>query len=176
MDHVILEDTDLALSESMRCRRLQFGLVPPKIADDGAEQDYVDKFKRLLDYLGKLREKDETSKDLDVKIIMKKDDEKVDPSKTVLSVRRGTTEEMRKFTIRLRKGKRDLYEWVEVAFDSVFDTSRSYRIMFNWLIARTSKVEAQVQLLQRRCVQYGLELVIFPQTCISRDLFLNPVS
>jgi len=109
-----------------------------------------------------------------VKIISRKE-ERADASKTVLSVRRGTTEEMRKFKVRLRKGKRDLYEWLEVAFDSVFDTSRSYRIMFNWLVASSSKVEAQVQLFQRRCVQYGLNLISFPQTCISRDLFLNPL-
>jgi hypothetical protein len=176
MDHLILEDVDLELSESMRCRRLQFGIIPPKIEDDEAEQEYVDRFQRLLDYLGKLRERDEASKDLNVTTITRKDGDRPDPSKTVLSLRRGTTEEMRKFKVRLRRGKEDLYEWVEVGLDSVFDTSRSYRIMFNWLVARTSKVEAQVQLVQRRCVQYGLELVSFPQTCISKDLFLNPVS
>lgn len=176
MDHLILEDVELELSEPMRCRRLQFGIIPPKIETDEAEREYIDKFKRLLDYLGKLRETDEASKDLNVSIITRKDGERPDPSKTVLSVRRGTTEEMRKFKVRLRRGKQDLYEWVEVGLDSVFDTSRSYRIMFNWLVARTSKVETQVQLVQRRCVQYGLELVSFPQTCISKDLFLNPVS
>ena len=44
------------------------------------------------------------------------------------------------------------------------------------LVASSAKVEAQVQLLQRRCVQYGLQLTPFPQSTISRNLFLNPVS
>ena len=168
MDHVILEDIDIKLSVELRCRRLQFGLIPPKVADDASEQEYIEKFQRLLDYLGKLREKEEASTELVVKTLTRKG-ERPDLAKVLQSARLGTTEEMILFKIRLRKGK-----WVEVWIDSVFDTSRSYRIIFNWLVASTSKVEAQVQLVQRRCVQYGLELISFPQTCISRDLSLSP--
>ena len=168
MDHVILEDIDIKLSVELRCRRLQFGLIPPKVADDASEQEYIEKFQRLLDYLGKLREKEEASTELVVKTLTRKG-ERPDLAKVLQTARLGTTEEMILFKIRLRKGK-----WVEVWIDSVFDTSRSYRIIFNWLVASTSKVEAQVQLVQRRCVQYGLELISFPQTCISRDLSLSP--
>lgn len=173
MDHVILEDIDMELSMSLRCRRLQFELMPPKLDTDEAEQEYIEKFKRLLDYLGKLREKDEASNDLVVRTL-KRNDERFDITTTLQNARLGTTDAMSRFKIRLRKGKKDAYEWVEVSIDSVFDTTRTYRIMFNWLVASTSKVEAQVQLVQRRCVQYGLELISSPQVCISRDLFLNP--
>jgi hypothetical protein len=173
MDHVILEDIDMELSMSLRCRRLQFELMPPKLGTDEAEQEYIEKFKRLLDYLGKLREKDEASNDLVVRTVTR-NDERPDIMTTLPIARLGTTDAMNRFKIRLRKGKKDAYEWVEVSIDSVFDTTRTYRIIFNWLVASTSKVEAQVQLVQRRCVQYGLELISSPHICISRDLFLNP--
>lgn len=175
MDQLILGDIDKGLSEAMRCRRLQFGLIPPKSLDDDVEQEYIDKFKRLLDYLGKLQEKEDASQELDVKIV-RKADERSAPSKGLINLRRGTTEEMRRFTIPLRKKENDLYECAEVSIDSTFDTTRSYRIMLQWLVASTNKVEAQVHSLQRRCVQYGLELSTFPQLSISRDLFVNPVS
>jgi len=75
----------------------------------------------------------------------------------------------------LRKGgKRDTLEWMEVAVDSTFDTSWSYRIMFSWLVASSGKIDAQVQLLQRRCTQYGLNLVPFPQITLSKNVFLYP--
>ena len=173
MDHVILEDIDMELSMPLRCRRLQFELLPPTIACDVDEQEYIEKFKRLLEYLGKLREKDDASDDLAVKTLTRKD-ERLDMSIELQSARLGTTEKMNRFKIRLCKGQQVTYEWVEVSIDSVFDTSSTYRIMFNWLVASTSKVEAQVHLVQRRCVQFGLELISSPQVCISRDLFLNP--
>ena len=173
MDHVILEDIDMELSMPLRCRRLQFELIPPKVTDDVAEQEYIEKFKRLLEYLGKLREKDDASDDLAVEIVTRKD-EHPDMLVELKNARLGTTEKMKRFKIRLCKGQKVTYEWVEVSLDSVFDTNRTYRIMFNWLVASTSKVEAHVQLVQRRCVQYGLELISSPQVCISRDLFLNP--
>ena len=58
--------------------------------------------------------------------------------------------------------------------------AKVYMYVMWWIISRlvasSAKVEAQVQLLQRRCVQYGLQLTPFPQSTISRNLFLNPVS
>ena len=63
---------------------------------------------------------------------------------------------------------------MEVVVDSTFDTSWSYRIMFHWLVASSNKVDAQVQLLQRRCNQYGLDLKRFPQITVSRNVFVNP--
>lgn len=173
MDHVILEDIDMELSMPLRSRRLQFELIPPKVTSDADEHEYIEKFKRLLEYLSKLREKDEAFDDLAVKTLTRKDD-RPDMLVELQSARLGTTEKMKRFKIRLCKGQQVAYEWVEVSLDSVFDTTRTYRIMFNWLVASTSKVEAQVQLVQRRCVQYGLELISSPQLCISRDLFLNP--
>jgi len=62
----------------------------------------------------------------------------------------------------------------EVVIDATFDTSWSYRIMFNWLLASAERVEAQVQLLQRRCSQFGLNLVPFPQITVSKNVYLGP--
>jgi DEPDC5 protein C-terminal region len=65
-------------------------------------------------------------------------------------------------------------EWIEIVVDSTFNTQWSYRIILNWLVASSGKVDTQVQLLQRRCVQFGLNLVPFPQVTVSRSVFLNP--
>jgi len=175
MDHIILEDIGESFKNGMRCRRLQYGLIPPKLCDDEAEQLYVEKFKNFLDYLGKLCESDEASSELGIEIITSTNKPISDPTKITRKLRRGTIEEMKSFFIKLRTRKKEIYEWVEVAIDSVFEVSKTYRIMFYWLIAGTGKVEALLQQMQRRCTQFGLEMTSFPQTCIARDLLINPV-
>ena len=154
----------------MRFRRLMFGLIPPKFVTLEDEQDYVTKFKRLSDYLCKLRDSDKDS--FTVKITSSADP----PPNLYETVAVTGFETMHRSTVQLRKGKQDHpFEWIEVAIDSEFSTSKSYRILIHWLAASSSKVEAQVQLLHRRCTQYGLSLTVFPQTSISRDMLLNPV-
>lgn len=153
----------------MRFRRLMFGLIPPRFTTPQEEEDYVAKFKRLSDYLCKLREADKAA--LDVKIVTSADSApNLFETKNITGV-----DSMRKSAIQLRKGKKESFEWIELATDSEFSTSKSYRIMYNWLAASSNKVDNQVQLLHRRCIQYGLSLHVFPQTSISRDLLLNPV-
>ena len=153
----------------MRFRRLMFGLIPPKFKSPQEEEEYVAKFKRLSDYLSKSREADNAT--LDVKIVTSAD---TAPNLFETKIITGA-DSMRKSAIQLRKGKKESFEWIELATDSEFSTSKSYRIVYNWLAASSSKVDNQVQLLHRRCVQYGLSLNVFPQTSISRDLLLNPV-
>ncbi len=160
------------MEEGLRFRRLIFSVLPDRFAEKSSEEDYLGKFKRLLEYLSKLRDKDDAKRDdLDIKIISSSNA----PSDGEGS-RKGITDSMKRFNVLLRKGKRDPLEWIEVAVDSVFDTKRSYRIVFNWLVASSQKVENQVQLLQRRCAQFGLNLVSMTQTSVARNLFLNPVS
>jgi hypothetical protein len=162
----------------MRFRRLMFGLIPESFQDVGTEQEYIAKFSRLVEYLGKLREKEDSQSSLNINIVSSVD-EKLDGGGDLWKVRRGTSDTMLRFTVQLsksRKGKRDPFEWIEIAVDSVFDTARSYRIMFNWLVASSAKVETQVQLLHRRCTQFGLHLISFPQTTISTNLFVHAVS
>ena len=162
----------------MRFRRIMFGLIPDRFEDPSAEQEYIAKFLRLVEYLEKLREKDDSKRRLSVKVISSADERRDRKGNDVLSLRRGTTDEMIRLTVQLRKLKRDRdpFEWIEIAIDSTFDTSRSYRIMFNWLAASSPKVDAQVQLLYRRCTQFGLKLTSFPHATISRNLFIHPVS
>jgi hypothetical protein len=81
---------------------------------------------------------------------------------------------MVRFYIQLRTGKRDNLEWMEVALDATVDTSWSYRIMFDWLVASSGKVDTQVQLLQRRCTQYGLRLILLPRVTYLKNVYLNP--
>ena len=174
VDNIICGEEDRQLEVGMRFRRLMFGLIPEAFKNEQAERDYIAKFQRLLEYLGKLREKPAAENPLDVSIVTSAD--KKTTSEDIFKVRRPSEDSMIKFTIPLRRGKRDPFEWMEIALGSTFDSSCSYRIMFNWLVASSAKVEAQVQLLHRRCTQFGLYLVSFPQTTISRDLFLHTVS
>ena len=174
VDNLICGEEDRTMEEGMRFRRNMFGLIPENFKDVAAEQDYISKFLRLVEYLSKLREKEDMRTALGVKIISSAD-EKQNKREEVLKSRLGISESMIRFVVQLRKGKRDPFEWIEIAIDSTFDTARSYRIMFNWLVASSAKVEAQVQLLHRRCNQFGLYLHSFPQTTISRNLFLHPV-
>ena len=169
MDRIICGDEDKALREGMRFRRLMFGLIPPKLGTLKEEEDYIAKFKRLSEYLSKLRDADNVA--LDVKIVTS-----AESAPNLFETKKPTgADYMRKSAIQLRKGKKESFEWIELATDSEFSTSKSYRIVYNWLAASSSKVDYQVQLLHRRCIQYGLKLHFFPQTSISRDLLLNPV-
>ena len=153
----------------MRFRRLMFAIIPPTFATSQEEEDYVAKFKRLSEYLCKLREADNTT--LDVKVTTSED-----KPPNLFETRNVTgADTMKKSAVQLRKGKLDPFEWIELATDAEFSTSKSYRIVYNWLAASSNKVDTQVQLLHRRCIQYGLSLIFFPQTSISRDLLLNPV-
>jgi hypothetical protein len=54
---------------------------------------------------------------------------------------------MKRSAVQLRKGKRDPFEWVELASDAEFVTTKSYRIVYNWLAASSGKVDTQLQLL-----------------------------
>lgn len=174
MDNLICGEEDRQLEVGMRFRRVMFGLIPESFRNSDSEQDYISKFKRLLEYLGKLREKSAEDMPLDVKIITSKDP--VAEIDDIFQVRGPSEDSMIKLTIPLRRLKRDPFEWMEVAIGSTFDTRSSYRIMFNWLVASSAKVETQVQLFLRRCSQFGLPTMSFPQTTISRDLFLHSVS
>ena len=154
----------------MRFRRLMYALIPPKFSTPEEEQDYVAKFKRLTDYLTKVREGDSAQQDLKVTT-------SADPQPNLFETKTVTGgESMHRSVVQLRKGRQDPFEWIELATDFEFSTSKSFRIVYNWLAASSSKVDAQIQLLHRRCTQYGLNLIFVPQTSISRDLLLNPVS
>lgn len=177
VDNLICGEEDRTMDVGMRFRRVMYGLIPQDFKSFEQEEEYVSKFQKLLSYLEKLREKDETASKLDVPIITSKDrnqEGKEDVSR--MKARRDMTDSMIRFSVQLLRGKRDPFEWIEIAIDPTFDTSKSYRIMFNWLVASSAKVEAQLQLLQRRCTQFGLKLISFPQTTVSWNLFLHAVS
>jgi hydroxylamine reductase (hybrid-cluster protein) len=82
-----------------------------------------------------------------------------------------------KFIVHLRKTKRDKYEWMEVVISPAnYHTKRSFHITFRWLVASSVKIDTQVQLLQRRCSQYGLQLISTTCTSLDSKLYLHPVS
>lgn len=174
VDRIICGDEDRELREGMRFRRLMFGIIPDKFVDKVGEEVYIAKFRRLLEYLNKLRDKDEFGSDLRIKFVSKFDIIDENDNSRVESAPGIAHNAMQRFYVQIRKGKRDTMEWIEVVVDSTFNTSWSYRIIFNWLVASSGKVDTQVQLLQRRCSQYGLNLIPFPQITVSRNLYLYP--
>ena len=175
VDNIICGDDDREMREGMRFKRVMFGIVPDNFGVDRAAEDaYVAKFRRFLEYLEKLRDKAEASTPLSIKFVTSLEKENQIESQRLESLPGVERSSMVRFYVQLRKGKGDILEWMEVALDATFDTSWTYRIMFNWLVASSGKVDSQVQLLQRRCTQYGLRLIPFPQITVSRNVFLNP--
>jgi DEPDC5 protein C-terminal region len=181
VDRIICGDEDREMREGMRFKRIMFAVIPPRFESDDAEKAYIGKFKRLLEYLEKLREKDESDRPLNIKIVSSADKKKA--QHTVAGQQQGQQvfstpgiagSSMVRFYVQLRKGKSSNFEWFEVAVDSTFETTWTFRIMFHWLVASSGKIDTQVQLLQRRCTQYGLNLVPFPQQSVSRNVFWNP--
>lgn len=83
----------------------------------------------------------------------------------------------KKFKAQLMKGKRNsMYQWMDILFPEIFDTRKTYRIVFSWLVASAAKVEAQIQLLKRRSAEYGINIVCVPAHSMSSTMFLHPVS
>eukprot|EP00980_Cylindrotheca_fusiformis_P010443 scaffold2322_cov135-Cylindrotheca_fusiformis.AAC.2 len=171
VDNIICGEEERRMWDGMRFRRLMFGLIPESFQDREAEEAYVSKFSRLVEYLGKLREKEDENQTLDIKIVRRADGNNIETQDA--NAKRVSSDAMVRFAVQLRRRKRDPFEWLEIAIDSTFDTRRSYRITFNWLVASTSKIDAQIQLLHRRCTQFGLRLICFPQTTISPNLYLH---
>eukprot|EP00977_Amphora_coffeiformis_P002947 scaffold568_cov160-Amphora_coffeaeformis.AAC.4 len=174
VDRILSGDSDRELREGMRVKRLMFILIPETLSSTDSEEKYVGKFKRLLDYFGKLRPKEEAETPLNVRIITssyKSDDEDDDPFDSTPGIE---GKSMVRFYVPLRKGRVDQFEYTELSMDATFNTAWSYRIIVNWLSASTTKIEAQIQSLQRRCTQYGLALTVAPQLSVARNVFLNP--
>lgn len=61
VDRIICGDEDKTLRDGMRFRRLMYAVIPPKFSSTQEEDEFVGKFKRLSDYLCKLRKADNTT-------------------------------------------------------------------------------------------------------------------
>lgn len=172
VDRLICGAEDREMREGMRFRRLMFGIIPPKQTDIQEEQDYVAKFKRLLDYFERLRGKGADEAELNVKFVTSESRPPFDKHGRTISVPNLGPDSMKRFYVQLRKGR--LMEWMEIAVDSTFDTSWTYRIVFSWLVASSGKVDAQVQMLQRRCTNFQLELIPLPSVTTASNVFIQP--
>ena len=173
VDRIICGDEDREMREGMRFKRIMFAIIPERFDSTAKEQEYTAKFLRLLEYLNKLRDNHFSPEQIDIKLVSTADKREEDVSGPVESEPGISRSSMQRFYIRLKKGKRESIEFIEVVLDSTFDTSWSFRIIFNWLVAGANKVETQLQLLQRRCTQFGLNLVPFPQITVSKNVFDN---
>ena len=175
VDRILSGDTDRELRDGMRSKRLMFIILPDKFSNNEGEEKYIGKFKRLLDYFGKLRPKNEADAPLNVRIVTAADSQSSDESDDPFDSTPGIEgKSMVRFYVPLRKGRVDQFEYTELSLDATFNTTWSYRIMVSWLSASTTKMDTQVQLLQRRCTQYGLTLITAPYVSVSRSVFLNP--
>lgn len=171
VDNLICGDQDKKLTEGTRFRRIMFRIIPDYFTDVASEQEYVKKFKGLLEYLAKKLLK-EPAVEQDIKIVTTADPRSEEGS-NIKRPRWRRVDPFKYFTIQLNKGA-EHYQWMEWVMDAVFDTRKTFKIMLHWLVANAVKVEAQVNLLQRRCSQFGLRLVGFPQDSISANVYLHP--
>ena len=173
VDNLICGDAEQKLFETSRYRRIMFRIIPEHESDPGKEAEYVKKFQRLLDYISRQMLKQNDPKEMDIKIIGSTDMED-DDAGTSGNRRRGAFDPFKYYRMALRKGSSETYQWMEIVMESTFDTRNTYKIMLHWLVANAIQVDAQSQLLQRRCAQYGLRLVPFPQDSIASGVQLHP--
>lgn len=165
---IVCGDGEMRLFEGSRYRRIMFRILPDEniMNDPKKEADYVKKFQRLLDYIGK-QFLDITPDQMGIKIVTTADAEE-ETNKKRMSF------DNKHFRVPLKKGSAKRNQWLEMLIDSTFDTRTSYKIMLNWLVASAVQVGAQVKLLQRRCAQYGLRLISFPQDSVTGGVQLHP--
>lgn len=161
VDMLISGDAFAHILEGMRFPRISFVIIPPQFANLDEEKDYSSKFIRLVEYFIKLQPKDADKTNIDIYL-------------TNDSNPKGSNND-RRFIVDLRKRSDEKYEWMEMVHDSNCDTRRTFRITIQWLVAVSAKIDQQAQLLQRRCIQYGLKLVSVPHYSALTSCFLNPV-
>lgn len=162
LDMLISGDEVTNIVEGMRQPRISFVIIPDSFIDSQGENDYLCKFQRLVEYLGKLHPKDE-AKNFSIEIVTTSSD--ADPK---------ASSGDKRFVADLRKKRDDKYEWMELVLDSNCDTRRTFRLTIQWLVCVASKIDQQAKLLQRRCSQYGLKLVKVPHYSCLRSCFMNP--
>ena len=158
------ENTRVILNDKMKYRRIAFSIIPDKFSDRRAEDMFLKKIRRLIEYLEK-----QARKDLPIRILSS--DQLLVQSAQESS---SSHDPFTHFIMDVRKREKEKYEFIEVAVDKQFVPRKSYRIIFKWLICSAAKVEDQVKMLQRRCSQYGLFLVNSPEMSSYSDIFLNP--
>lgn len=124
--------------------------------------------KRFVEFLEKL-----AKKDLDIKMVSSHNRQS-ESAQEGGKRRRFFGNSAIHFIVHMTKKSRDKYEWLEMAVDKIFDTRKTYRVMFKWLVASATKVDGQVQMLKRRCTQIGLNLVNISYCSSESNLFLNP--
>jgi len=177
LDNLICGDPHKTFTEGTRFRRNMFCIIPEHHADLSKELEYVQKFQRLLEYISKLQQKELQHNKVDVKILTSQSFEQNEAKKgegIAGSTWRKTLDDAKHLIVPLRKGNRGKFEWLEIVLDSIFDSRKTYRITIQWLVATSKKVEAQIQLLQRRCSQYGLNLVSINQNSFTDNPSLHP--
>jgi len=161
LDNLICGDTDKTLDDQTKYRRIAFCIIPDQFNNESGEDVLLKKIHRFIEFLEKM-----AKKDLKIQVISTGD-------KSSRSDDFASKDNQLKFIIHNRK--KDKYEWIEVAASAIFDTKKSFRIIFKWLVSSAIKVDAQVQALQRRCSQYGLQLVEVPEISVRSNVFLNPL-
>jgi len=168
LDNLICGDPDKTLTESTRYRRIMFCIMPESFHDITGEQEYINKIGRFIEFLEK-----QAQKSLGIKVISTQNRSTCMESKNTHKYDR-TQNRLIRFIVHLRKGKREKYEWMETTCNSIWDIKRVFRITFNWLVASSIKIEGQIQLLQRRCTNFGLKLVNTTYAASHSNLYLHP--
>ncbi len=137
-------------------RRISFEIIPDKFKDNERERDYLNKVMVVIDYLERLAQKK-----LEIGFVQQGNAQK----RKLKEIR---------FKVNLRRNKRDKFEWMEVVVDPDVDTTRTFRIVFHWLVATSIKIDSQIKALQRKC--QGLNLVCVSFSSSASKMYMHPVS
>lgn len=124
VDRIVCGNSDREMRVGMRFRRLMFGILPDNFEENPqSESEYLKSFERLMDYFNKLRDNVKDTPPLKVKIVssQNRDTPKSEHFRTE-STPGVEGSSMTRFYVQLRKGKRDIWEWMEVAIDATLDT------------------------------------------------------
>ena len=158
----ILTGVDRVLTEKHKYRRISFRVVPmdykiPGRGEEKLEKIYTEKMEKLISYLSKNLIKN------DVKVTFQ-----------TRSDNPPNTESSKWYKVMIDKKKTTNLEWMQIKVDSVYHTERTFGIVFAWLVASAHNIETIINLVQRRCLDYGLELICVPQASLSGSMYLNP--
>ena len=171
LDNLICGDPDKTLSDRTKYRRVAFCIIPDQFSDQHGEEVFTKKMKRFIEFLEKVAQKE---LQIQISSVAGKTQNNLvsigDSKKKKKGIRDPET-----LDFILHNRKRDKYEWIEFAVNKVWDTRMTFRIVLKWLVSSAIKVDAQIQMIQRRTSQYGLHLVTVPDFSAKSNLYLNPL-
>lgn len=159
---LLLHSENMVLRENHRYRRISYRVIPtdykiPGRSDEKLEKTYTEKMEKLIAYLSKYLIKK------DVKVTFK-----------TRSDAYSDEENSQWYKVPIDRKKTLNLEWMQICIDTAYYTDKTFGLVFGWLVASAHHIETIINLVQRRCLEYGLDFICVPQTSLNSNMYLNP--